>query len=300
MKAEILKQFNIIVRLGSITKAAKHLNLTQPTLTRSVKILEGQVGEPILKRTRYGVRPTEIGLRLATIGERIDDETKTAIEIIKQWQYGHTEIQVGIDPLLNYHIMDNYIATYYESNPQHLTQFITSTSIHFALDLQQRKLDFVLGRSVANFHHAQFTEKTIFYDEIKVLVGKKSKFYGQKKPIDLQDLNSERWVSLGQIYDTILTGKMGILPKHNMIFTGNMHMVGHLLQVSDVVVRMPVRLMQLTGVVTQDNILNTEEPHTHSNISIFSNTDATSPPPVRAVKNSLVQYFQHLDKTAPR
>ena len=75
MNPNLLKQLAIVVKQGSISSAAEQLYVTQPTLTRGIQQLEARVGAPVLKRTRYGVVPTEIGARLALIGERILADT---------------------------------------------------------------------------------------------------------------------------------------------------------------------------------------------------------------------------------
>ncbi len=50
--------------LGSFTRAASRLGLTQSGLTHMMNSLEKEVGFPLLRRDRYGVRLTEAGERL--------------------------------------------------------------------------------------------------------------------------------------------------------------------------------------------------------------------------------------------
>ena len=71
MDPKYLVQLAIIAELGSVTKAARTLNVTQPTLSRTIKVIEDRVGGAVLRRGRYGVTPTEIGLRLAEEGREI-------------------------------------------------------------------------------------------------------------------------------------------------------------------------------------------------------------------------------------
>lgn len=52
------------VELGSFTRAAAKLGLTQSGLTHMMNALEREVGFPLLLRDRYGVRPTAAGERL--------------------------------------------------------------------------------------------------------------------------------------------------------------------------------------------------------------------------------------------
>ena len=62
-----LRQFQVfeaIVRLGSFTKAAEELFLTQPTVSTQVKKLSSAIGMPLFEQNGRHVRPTEAGIEL--------------------------------------------------------------------------------------------------------------------------------------------------------------------------------------------------------------------------------------------
>jgi DNA-binding transcriptional LysR family regulator len=50
-----------VARVGSISKAAKNLFMGQPNLSKSIKELEEEVGQPLFYRTVQGVQPTKAG-----------------------------------------------------------------------------------------------------------------------------------------------------------------------------------------------------------------------------------------------
>ncbi|MDJ0862009.1 MAG: LysR family transcriptional regulator [Gammaproteobacteria bacterium] len=59
-----LQVFEAIVRLGSFTRAAEELFLTQPTVSMQVKKLADVMGLPLFEHVGRSVRPTEAGLEL--------------------------------------------------------------------------------------------------------------------------------------------------------------------------------------------------------------------------------------------
>ena len=61
MDARRLEYFLRTIELGSINRAAAELNLSQPSLSRWLAILERDVGAPLLIRTRQGIRATHAG-----------------------------------------------------------------------------------------------------------------------------------------------------------------------------------------------------------------------------------------------
>jgi DNA-binding transcriptional LysR family regulator len=59
-----LQVFEAIVRLGSFTRAAEELFLTQPTVSMQIKKLADSLGLPLFEHVGRNVRPTEAGLEL--------------------------------------------------------------------------------------------------------------------------------------------------------------------------------------------------------------------------------------------
>jgi DNA-binding transcriptional LysR family regulator len=66
-----LQVFEAIVRLGSFTRAAEELFLTQPTVSMQIKKLADSLGLPLFEHVGRNVRPTEAGLELYEACRRI-------------------------------------------------------------------------------------------------------------------------------------------------------------------------------------------------------------------------------------
>src|SRR6202790_3770772 len=59
-----LRYFVCVVDMGSLSKAAGTLSISQPSLSQQVFAMEYQLGVPLLLRSASGVRPTDAGLTL--------------------------------------------------------------------------------------------------------------------------------------------------------------------------------------------------------------------------------------------
>jgi len=68
--------FAVILRLGSISRAAEHLHVAQSALSRRLKRLEEDLGQPLLDRHARGIRPSPAGLRLIALVTPIEDQIK--------------------------------------------------------------------------------------------------------------------------------------------------------------------------------------------------------------------------------
>jgi DNA-binding transcriptional LysR family regulator len=71
MNESHLKTLLWVVRLGGIGAAARHLNMTQPAITRRIQELEKELGAPVLRREGRNVVPTALGHSCMASAERI-------------------------------------------------------------------------------------------------------------------------------------------------------------------------------------------------------------------------------------
>ena len=101
MELRSLSYFVRIAELGSITRAAAHLRVAQPALTRQVQRLEEELGAALFTRVNRGVRLTEAGQRLLDSATRIlRDVERTSDEIRAHDAFPSGKIILGITPTL--------------------------------------------------------------------------------------------------------------------------------------------------------------------------------------------------------
>jgi LysR family transcriptional regulator, nitrogen assimilation regulatory protein len=101
MELRSLNYFVRIAELGSITRAASHLRLAQPALTRHVQRLEEELGVALFTRANRGVRLTEAGEKLLeSAGRILRDVERTGDEIRAQDAHPSGRIILGITPTL--------------------------------------------------------------------------------------------------------------------------------------------------------------------------------------------------------
>ena len=61
MDTRVLKYFLTIAKTGNVTKAAKELHITQPTLSRQISDLEKQLNITLFDRTNRHLHLTKAG-----------------------------------------------------------------------------------------------------------------------------------------------------------------------------------------------------------------------------------------------
>ncbi|MDX6655390.1 MAG: hypothetical protein QOH62_183 [Solirubrobacteraceae bacterium] len=78
MELRQLRAFATVARLGSFTRAADELYVTQSALSQQVGKLEQELGVALLHRTAQGTTPTPAGAQLLTRADRILGEADAA------------------------------------------------------------------------------------------------------------------------------------------------------------------------------------------------------------------------------
>jgi DNA-binding transcriptional LysR family regulator len=73
-----LRYFLEVSRTLNFSRAAEHLGISTPAVSKSVALLERSVGQPLLTRTRRVVQLTQAGERLKAHAERVYDEIEAA------------------------------------------------------------------------------------------------------------------------------------------------------------------------------------------------------------------------------
>ena len=74
MKLSQLRNFTAVVKAGAVRQAAKLLNLSQSSVTKSIQQLEDDLGVALLHRGAHGVAPTEAGKALFARTKTIEAE----------------------------------------------------------------------------------------------------------------------------------------------------------------------------------------------------------------------------------
>ncbi|UOD50268.1 LysR family transcriptional regulator [Orrella daihaiensis] len=78
-----LRTLEAVVRLGSVTRAAQELHLTQPTVSTQIQDLQASLDTELLEPIGRGIRPTEIAGLLR----------QTVLDIFVRWQQFEEELQ---------------------------------------------------------------------------------------------------------------------------------------------------------------------------------------------------------------
>ena len=191
-----LRYFTVIAKTGSLIKASELLNISQPALSKAVKVLEGELGEQLIMPAGRGIVLTDSGQRVA----------KEANDLLMRVQDFRTRIKTPTRPALELRIGSFEVFTTYflgelaerffpgysikaaELTPGRLEQAVVDGTIDFGityLPIPSPELDILKVRSLSmgifgrpeHFTNTPFSELPFVAPNISV-AGAPSKVQG--------------------------------------------------------------------------------------------------------------------------
>ena len=199
LKLRDLRLFDAVVRSKSMARAAAHLNLTQPAVSRAISELEHTLGVRLLDRSRHGIEPTAHGQALIKRGIVIFDELRQGVgefESLSDPTTGEVRVAAsvmmaaGILPVIVYRISRRFprISIIAREAPIGLLEL---HALPYR-ELRERAVDLVLGPIVGPPAAEDLDIEILFRDPLIVVTGEQNRWVG-RRAVTLKHLIDERW-----------------------------------------------------------------------------------------------------------
>lgn len=119
MKFSQLRNFAAVVEAGTVRQAARNLNLSQSSITKSIQQLEGELGTEILHRSVHGVTPTAAGNALLARAKAIEAELRHARNDVETVRGAHVgEIRVSASPTVAMGLLPRAVVAFQRTRPR--------------------------------------------------------------------------------------------------------------------------------------------------------------------------------------
>ena len=187
-----LKYFETIADYGHVGKAAEHLFLTQPALTRAVRRLEEDLGAALFERSGRGIKLTPMGAMLlekAKTLRHIVDDTQRELRDFAQGNAGH--IRLGCSPTVGSWLLSAPMKALREQAPG-VTFDITFAMGKSLMDLlYAHHLDLVISY-VSGPVKEGYSSAPLFTDAVVVAASESHPVFSG--PYTLQSLDRYGWI----------------------------------------------------------------------------------------------------------
>jgi DNA-binding transcriptional LysR family regulator len=192
-----LRQLNVliaVVEYGSMAKAAQHLAISQPVISKMIASLEQTLGFPLLERSRLGVEPTPYGKALLRRSIALSNDLRSSVDELKsladpatgELRIGSTEpVMAGLLPAIVDRLSRRYpgLALHIiEDEPPELQE----------RHLRNHDIDLMIGR-LPQPTPAPGTAVEVLLHESGVVVAGLNNPWVRRRKIRLAELAGERW-----------------------------------------------------------------------------------------------------------
>ncbi len=187
--------FKAIMDTGSITEAATSLRVSQPAVSKALKMLEAELGVRLFNRTTKGIAATEEALSLYTEVER----TYFGMQNLDRFANGLRDrkqgrIVVSTIPALGLAWLPDLVARFATANPEVAISLHSSNSVDAARLVGLGEVD--LGISQLRSAEFNLDSRKLFDFEGVIVLPEKHRL-AERAEIRAQDLDKETIVALG-------------------------------------------------------------------------------------------------------
>lgn len=180
----------------NITEAARRMNISQPSVSRSISLLEEELGKKLFIRSRNGVRFTEDGrLFFEYVSKGMKWLNKAELEIQESEKTGET-IMLGVSQLSIRTILPPILQEFTASHPSVNLIIQTSSSINTVNNLSEDLIDAAIVPDPVDIN--QDIESVKLMTITNSLIAGQRYSYLQGRKIRLEDLNHYPFIALSQ------------------------------------------------------------------------------------------------------
>lgn len=198
MDAQLLQRFVTVVESGSLNKAAKQLHISQPSLSRSIQLLEEHYAVELLRRSSRGILPTAFGQAVFRRAKLVQTELRhlqNDIDGLRGLAVG--EINVGLPAGIGFNsrVLPAATLPLVSGKSKLVINYVIGTRDKLLPLLRQGDLDFAIT-SVANDEFADELVQEELYAERGAIIVRKGHPLSRQTRVALSQLGKYPWVVL--------------------------------------------------------------------------------------------------------
>ncbi len=164
-----MKYFVEVVRQEGMTRAAETLYIAQPTMSKAIKELESEIGQPLFDRTRRQLLLTDVGevfyhkaVEIIKLYESLPNEISSLLGLEKGY------ISIGISALIDMERLVQVLAQFHQQYPN--VVFNLDENGGKTIENQVRNNEIHLGLTSLPVDSKMFDSFPLYSEEFKVIM----------------------------------------------------------------------------------------------------------------------------------
>lgn len=144
MNINHLKYFHAVCMFHSISEAAEHLYISQPSLSNAIKELEKQYGVVLFRRHHRGMTLTPEGETFYRLSEDILNRAEQTEKIMQDLGKGRKTLRLGVPPMIGSLVLPRLYGDFLPQNPELAMEITESGQRDLLHQLEKDYLDAAL------------------------------------------------------------------------------------------------------------------------------------------------------------
>ena len=193
MKLTHLRDLVAVAERGGLRRAARHLGLAQPAITRSIREIEHELGATLFERNTTGMTLTPIGEAFVQRSAAIQLELQRACDEVKQRQgVANSRISIGLSTAPHVAMIPQVLEPFQRRYPDAVLEIIEGLFPELAIGIRNGAIDFYVGPVWDGSLTSEFSNEKLF-DNKRIVMGRPSN--PLIKATSISELAGARWVA---------------------------------------------------------------------------------------------------------
>ncbi|NOW48578.1 DNA-binding transcriptional LysR family regulator [Novosphingobium sp. SG751A] len=188
-----LRTFHEVCRAGSITGAARALNISQPSVSSAIALLEARLGAVLFERTRAGIVLTAAGHALQARAQMLEHLLRDAQAEVKAASEGLSgPLRIGGTPGALVSLLPLAMARFEDSLSQITLSVLERADRELTTMLREGDIEVAFVTTAMEEPDEDIAERTLARDPFALIVGPEAGDW--PSPFSLKQADRLRWV----------------------------------------------------------------------------------------------------------
>ena len=193
MKLTHLRDLVAVAERGGLRRAARHLGLAQPVISRSIRELEHELGTPLFERSSTGMALTPIGAAFERRCAAVQRELERALDEVRQLRGDAAgTITVGLSTAPHVAMLPLALPSFVRRYPSVTVEILEGLFPEMEAGVRGGTIDFYVGPVWEGSVAADFAQEKLF-DNQRIIMGRTNSPFAEAT--SLKDLVDASWVA---------------------------------------------------------------------------------------------------------
>ena len=194
MEIEYLREFAVIAKLGSFSRAAEELSISQSSLSKHILALEKELGVPLLNRNSRNVSVSTAGGQILPMAAQVYElQNKIKVAAARESTRTKALLKIASIPVMAQYDITGVLARFQKKHPEVTLDVLECEQQEIEQTVMDGRCELAFTRKVRDNDELEYLP---FYQDSLVAVISKEHPFAEKESIEIGELRLENLLFL--------------------------------------------------------------------------------------------------------